>query len=95
LHSHSEKSFLMGEFYIPGAELIAQPVYGERRKKIEQACYLAGKQAVAEGKIDSGYMQTVANVEITQTKFQEQADYFWESLDGKKAYLKNSPKLEI
>ncbi len=93
-HSHYEKSFLMGEFYLPGAELITQPVYGERRKKIEQACFQAGKQAVAEGKIDSGYMQTVANVEITQTKFQEQADYFWESLDGKQSYLKNTPKLE-
>ena len=93
-HSHSEKSFLMGEFYMPGAELIAQPVYSERRKKIEQACYQAGKQAVAEGKIDSEYMQTVSLMEITQTKFQEQADYFWESLDGKKSYLKNSPKLE-
>jgi len=94
LHSHSEKSFLMGEFYMPGAEMIAQPVYSERRKKIEQACFQAGKQAVAEGKIDSGFMQTVALMEIAQTKFQEQADYFWESLDGKKAYLKNTPKFE-
>ena len=93
-HSHSEKSFLMGEFYMPGAELIAQQVYSERRQKIEQACFQAGKQAVAQGKIDSGYMQTVANMEITQTKFQEQADYFWESLDGKKSYLKNTPKFE-
>jgi len=94
LHSHFEKSFLMGEFYMPAAELIAQPVYSERREQIEQACFKAGKQAVAEGKIDSGYMHTVANLEITQTKFKEQADYFWESLDGKKSYLKNSPKLE-
>jgi len=94
LHRHSEKSFMMGEFYMPAAEIIAEPVYGERREQIEQACYRAGGQAVSQGKIDLGYMQTVANIEITQTKFKEQADYFWESLDGTKAYLKNSPKLE-
>ena len=93
-HSHSEKSFLMGEFYMPGAELIAQPVYGERRKRVEQACYNAGEQVVKEGKIDMEFMEAVSDVEITQKKFQEQADYFWESLDGKASYLKSSLKLE-
>ena len=39
LHSHSEKASLMGEFYMPGAELISQPVYAERRMKVEEACY--------------------------------------------------------
>jgi len=39
-------------------------------------------------------MEAVLDVEIAQIKFQEQADYFWESLDGKASYLKNSPKLE-
>jgi hypothetical protein len=37
-------------------------------------------------------METVSDVEITQKKFQEQADYFWESLDGKASYLKSSSK---
>ncbi|MBC8431475.1 MAG: NAD(P)H-dependent oxidoreductase [Desulfobacterales bacterium] len=94
LHSHSEKSFLMGEFYMPGAELISQPVYGERRKKIELACSNAGEQVVKEGEINMEFMEAVSDVEITQKKFQEQADYFWESLDGKASYLKRSPKLE-
>lgn len=40
------------------------------------------------------FMEAVSDVEITQKKFQEQADYFWESLDGKASYLKSSPKLE-
>jgi hypothetical protein len=39
-------------------------------------------------------MEAVSDVEITQKKFQEQADYFWESLDGKASYLKSFPKLE-
>ena len=39
-------------------------------------------------------MEAVSDVEITQKKFQEQADYFWESLDGKASYLKSSTKLE-
>ena len=36
----------------------------------------------------------VADTEITQKKFQEQADTFWESIDGKSSYLKSAPKLE-
>ncbi len=94
LHSHFEKSFLMGEFYMPGAELIAQPVYADRRRKVKQACYDAGRQVIRDGKIDVEFMQAVADTEITQAKFKEQADYFWESLDGKSAYLTDSPKLE-
>ena len=38
-------------------------------------------------------MEAVSDVEITQKKFQEQADYLWESLDGKAPYRKSSPKL--
>ena len=94
LHSHLETSFLMGEFYMPGAELIAQPVYVERRKKVEQVCYNAGEQVVKEGKINMEFMEAVSDVEITQKIFQEQADYVWKSLDGKASYLKSFPKLE-
>ena len=94
IHSHSEKTFLMGEFFMPGAELISQPVYAQRRKKIEQVCYDAGEQIVKEGKISKKMMSAVSNPEITKKKFQEQANYFWESLDGKASYLKNSSKLE-
>ncbi|MBW2607118.1 MAG: NAD(P)H-dependent oxidoreductase [Deltaproteobacteria bacterium] len=93
-HSHFEKTSLMGEFYMPGAELIAVPVYAERRRRVEQACSNAGEQVVKEGKINIEFMEAVSDVEITQKKFQEQADYFWESLDGKASYLKSSPKLE-
>ena len=94
IHSHSEQTSLMGEFYMPGAELIAQPVFGERRMRVEQACYDAGEQVVKAGKIDMAFMAAVSEMEISQKKFQEQADYFWESLDGKGSYLKSSPKLE-
>lgn len=94
LHSHYEKTSLMGEFYMPGAELIAQPVYGDRRKRVEQACYNAGEQIVKEGKINMEFMEAVSDIEISQKTFQEQADYFWESLDGKASYLKSFPKLE-
>ena len=94
IHSHSEKTSLMGEFFMPGAELIAQPVYAERQRRVAIACSNAGGQVVKEGKINMEFMETVSDVEITQKKFQEQADYFWESLDGKASYLKNSLKLE-
>ena len=63
-------------------------------KRVEQACSNAGEQVVKEGKINMEFMEDVSDVGITQKKFQEQADYFWESLDGKASYLKSSPKLE-
>jgi len=94
LHSHLEKTSLMGEFYMPGAELIAVSVYAERRRRVEQTCFNAGERVVKEGKINIEFMEAVSDVEITQKKFQEQADYFWESLDGKASYLKSSPELE-
>ena len=94
LDSHFERSFLMGEFYMPAAELIAAPVYAERRRRVEQACFNAGEQVVKAGKIDMALMEAVSSVEISQKTFQEQADYFWESLDGKGSYLANAPKLE-
>ena len=62
--------------------------------KVEEACYNAGEQVVKAGKINMELMEAVSDVEITQKKFQEQADYFWESLDGKASYLKSSSKLE-
>ena len=93
-HSHFEKTSLMGEFYMPGAELLSRPVYAERRMKVEEACDNAGEQVVKEGKINMEFMEAVSDVEISQKKFQEQADYFWESLDGKASYLKDSPRLE-
>jgi len=93
-HSHFEKTSLMGEFYMPGSELISQPVYVERRIKVEEACFNAGEQVVKAGKVKIEFMDAVSDVEIAQKKFQEQADYFWESLDGKVSYLKGSPQLE-
>ena len=62
--------------------------------RVERACFNAGEQVVREGKIDVVFMKTVSDMEISQKKFQEQADYFWESLDGKGSYLKSAPKLE-
>ncbi len=94
IHSHFENSFLMGEFYLPAAEFIAQPVYVQRRKKIEEICFDAGEQVIKEGKINKAFIKAVSDVGISHKKFQEQADYMWESLDGKASYLKNFPKLE-
>jgi len=94
LSSHSEKTSLMGEFFMPAAELIAQPVYVERRDRVEQTCYNAGVQIVKQGKIDKEFMQAVSMAEITQEKFQKQANYAWEALDGKASYLKNFPRLD-
>jgi hypothetical protein len=94
MHSHFEKAFLMGEFYLPAAETIMQPVYSERLLMVEEACRTAGRQAVEEGKIDIEWMDAVARVPISRETFGRQADWYWESLDGKGSYLKRAPRIE-
>ncbi len=91
--SHSKNMHMMGEFYIPAAELLAQPVYSARKNSVAKACYNAGMQIVKEGKVDTSYMQSVSDTGVSKATFQNQADNFWETLDGKKAYLTDSPKL--
>jgi hypothetical protein len=39
-------------------------------------------------------MDSVADVRIPRQKFREQADWFWEALDGKGSYMENAPRLE-
>ena len=52
-----------------------------------------GKQIVNEGKIDVDLMSALTDTGISKETFQSQADNFWKSLDGKKSYLKEVPKL--
>ncbi len=91
--SHSDDYHLMGEFFMPASEMIAQPVYAKRKDRIERACQKAGEQVVQEGKIAKEFMQLVSFPGVTNTKFQMQADTFWETLDGKGSYLKDTPVL--
>ncbi len=93
LSHHSENATLAGEFYLPAAELLSQPVYRDRRKQVETTCYQAGKQIIEKGKIDKSLMKDLQNPNISQDKFQSQADAFWESLEGKMAYYKGTSPL--
>jgi len=91
--SHSQNSYLMGEFFLTAAEMLPQPVYKNRKDKVEKACFDAGVQVVNEGKIDYKYMSAVSNPIVSNKTFQNQADNFWASLDGKKSYIKEIVKL--
>ncbi|MCV6630485.1 MAG: NAD(P)H-dependent oxidoreductase [Flavobacteriaceae bacterium] len=91
--SHNENSHLMGEFYMPAAEMIVQPVYQARKELIKELCIKAGKQIVTEGLIEKEIMHTIQDPLVSKETFQKQADAFWESLDGKKSYLANVPKI--
>ena len=91
--SHNEHTHLMGEFFMPASEVIVQPVYEKRREMIAEVCYKAGKEIVEKGIIDKKYMQAVSFPGVTRTRFQKQADYFWETLDGKARYLEEVPIL--
>ncbi len=92
--SHSEHTHLMGEFFMPASEMIVQSVYENRRKDIAEACYNAGKDAVIKGKVSKSNMQTVSFPGVTRKRFQRQADYFWETLDGKARYMKEVPPIK-
>ncbi len=94
LSRHSDNSSLMGEFFLPASEQLAQPVYGERRERVANACRAAGVQVVTEGKIDPAFMDAVSNAEISQEKFKALANTYWETMVGKGSYQKAAPKLE-
>ncbi len=91
--SHNENSNMMGEFFLPAAEVIVQPVYKSRREIVQNACFDAGVQAVKEGKIDYKYMSAVSNPQVNNKTFQNQANLFWATLDGKSPYTKEVPKI--
>jgi putative sterol carrier protein/FMN-dependent NADH-azoreductase len=94
LSSHSEKMRLMAEFYLPASELLSMPVYQERRQRVEQACHDAGKSAVEQGTVPNDLMEMVSDPCVTQEAFIQTANTFWETMDGKKAYLKEMPSLQ-
>ena len=91
--SHNQSSHLLGEFFLPAAEMLPQPVYKSRRDLVEHSCFDAGVQVVKEGKIDYKYMSAISNPKVDNKTFQKQADTFWANLDGKKSYLKEIIKL--
>jgi multimeric flavodoxin WrbA/putative sterol carrier protein len=93
LVSHSQNSYLMGEFFLTASEMLPQLVYKSRKDLVEQSCFDAGVQVVNEGKINYQYMANVSNPRVDKRTFQNQANNFWTYLDGKKSYLKEMIKL--
>ena len=91
--SHNENAHLMGEFYMPASEMIVQPVYKARRELIKDLCIKAGNQIIEKGYIEKDIMNKIQDPLVSKETFQQQADAFWESLDGKKSYMANVPKI--
>lgn len=90
---HSENSSLAGEFFLPAAEMLSQPVFRQRRQMVEDTCYQAGKEMVESGKIDPQLMARIQDPGVPQEQFRTQADFFWQSLDGKKSFYKGTVQL--
>ncbi len=90
---HNENAYMVGEFYMTAAETLVYPVGAIRKNMIQDACKKAGEQIVKEGKIDIELMQKVVDPGRSSEEVQEGANYAWESLDGKAAYLKEWPKI--
>lgn len=91
--SHFSKSFLMAEFFLPAAEMIAQPVYKSKREKIQKICFNAGFDSVKKGEIKKEYMDIIADPGIDAESFGEQANTYWSTLDGKMSYYRGTPEL--
>ncbi len=92
--SHDEKQHLLAELYLSAAEMIAQPVYADRLERVKRASYEAGRQAASRGRVDPKLMATVADPGVSSQAFREQANWFWERLDGKGAFLNEAPRLD-
>jgi multimeric flavodoxin WrbA/putative sterol carrier protein len=93
MSDHSETRVLTGEFYLPAAEMISQPVYKQRRNMIEETCFEAGRQIAEQGGIDVALMKKIQDPGVTQDQFSTYANTFWESLDGKQAFYKGTDQL--
>ncbi len=89
----NENMDMVGEFYVTAAETLVQPVGSIRKNMIQSVCKKAGEQVVREGKIDIELMQKVVYPGFSSEQFQEVSNYFWESLDGKAAYLREAPRI--
>ncbi len=95
MDKHSENIHLMGEFFLTAAEVIVQPIYSGRTEEVKKICRDAGKQVVTEGKIDKALMQRLTFPWASTRKFQQQADAFWRSLEGKERYLTKIHRIEF
>ncbi len=94
MESHFHTTNLMAEFFLPAAELLQQPVYRDRKKRVEETCFNAGRDTVLTGAVNKEYMETIADPGVEQEVFMSQANSYWKSLDGKKSYYHGTPKLE-
>lgn len=92
--SHSEYYHLMGEFLLPCAEVLSQPVYRKIKDRIEELCYSAGKEIILNGYIKKEIMEEIKASAIKKDVFKEQSDYFWDSLVGEKAYFNVAPSIK-
>ena len=90
-NARNENIHLAGEFLLPAAEFITQPIYANRRALIAHACRESGKQIVKEGRIDKKYMQTVQDPGVTKKVFQQQANAFWDTMVNKTFYMNTAP----
>lgn len=93
-HKSKENGGLLGELFLPAAELISQPYYRGRREIVEELCFQAGLESVKLGVVDQEVMDKLADPMIDDESFMNQANNFWSSIHGKGAYLKEVARLE-
>ncbi|HCL57750.1 MAG TPA: hypothetical protein DHW82_12190 [Spirochaetia bacterium] len=94
INSHFNGSRLLGEFYLPCAEILSMPVFKDRLEKVKHACFEAGRQAVREGKIALQRIHEVREVPYDLNEFEKSANFFWKSMEGKASFYESAVPFE-
>lgn len=90
---HSQTEILRGELLLPAAETLFLPEFADRRERVRDACRQLGFEAATSGRLSARLMRQISDPGISQERFREMADIFWELLDGKKPYMQAATRL--
>ena len=80
MHKRFVDMNLIGEFYLPAAEMLGHKLCRKRKLAVEKNCFAAGVQATSEGKIDPKYFAAVQQIKISRTAFVQHSNMVWKKM---------------
>lgn len=92
--SHSPRASMRGELLLPAAEMIAIPLFQDRKSEVATACIAIGQELVRNGCPSVQNMQRISNTGLSEQAFRHMANIFWSEMDNKKAYTTTMNQLE-
>lgn len=92
--AHLPHTTLRGELLLPAAEMIAMPSFEDRKNAIAACCKEVGRELIDCGCPSVKNLSCISSPGVSSADFQYMANVFWESMDGKKAYIQTMNKLK-